>query len=155
MVEGQGSEPELTEEQRQKTIAMLAKRMPGRDLSKLLAGHLAGPAHPGRPPVPIWDFVEYAASVGVEIDTLLDWRYPLEFFGGGSTIVSVAEALHLDQPGAVQLTADDVIRKYTLLADAGALTWNADRKSMVAMYPQQQWGPIYRIWWDEIKSRSV
>ena len=155
MVDGQGTEPAMTENERLETIAKLVKRSPDRDLSKLLAGHLAGPADPDRPPVPIWDFAEYAASAGVEMETLLEWRYPLEFFRGGSTVVSVAEELRDDLPGITPLVASDVIRRYRLLADAGALAWNADCKSMVAMSPHDEWSPIYRVWSDEMKSRSL
>lgn len=154
MVDNRGTESGFSEAERQKMIAQLAERLPGRDLSKLLAGHLAGPADPDRPPVPIWEFVQYAATAGTGIGELAKWRYPLEIFEGGSTIVSIAEEVDQNLRGHPRITAADVIRRYQLLANSGAITWSARRKSIIELVPREEKIPIYRAWWEEVTSRA-
>ncbi len=53
---------ELSEERRLEIMRGLKDRFPRRNIEDLLGGHLAGPASPDRPPVPVWDYLHYIGS---------------------------------------------------------------------------------------------
>ena len=100
------------------------------DVDSMIAGHLAGPASPDRPNVPVWEYRAYVEASGSTIKQLAGVRFPVEFFVGGSTVTSIAEELRpLPVPSGVSPTAEDILRQYEMMHSAGVL-WVGQRHAV-------------------------
>jgi hypothetical protein len=111
---------------------------PDFDAESLAAGHLAGPASKDRPPVPVWEYLDYVAQhPEVSIDEISQVRFPISFHGGGSMITSIAEHM---APGPVpptfSVTTEDIVRLFALMHDAGAMQWNAATRTIEELKPR-------------------
>jgi hypothetical protein len=98
------------EAERLAKLEELERERPG--LATLAGEVLAGRGTPGRPDVPIWDYVHFAAEhPEVTLDELSAIRFPVIFFEGGDfTIDSAAESLRTDPfPPQVPETLDSVV----------------------------------------------
>lgn len=131
--------------------------VPDFDAESLAAGHLAGPASTDRPPVPVWEYIDYAAThPEVTIDEISQTRFPISFHGGGSTVTSIAEYM---APGPVQsavaVTVEDVVRLYALMHAAGAMQWDPQSRTIEELKPRASYAPaIYEKWQSQLKPRS-
>jgi hypothetical protein len=150
---------ELSEERRLEIIRGLqddARRdgFPDVDIESLVAGHLAGPASTDRPPVPVWEYLDYVeAHPGLSIEELAKVRFPILFHGGGSTVTSIAEHT---APGPVPptfvVTAEDVVRLFALMHEVGAMQWNAETRTIEELRPRDSYAPaIYEKWSSQLR----
>jgi hypothetical protein len=153
---------ELSEERRLEIIRGLqdaARRdgFPDIDIDSLVAGDLAGPASTDRPPVPVWEYLDYAVEhPGVSIEELSKVRFPILFHCEGSMVTSIAEHT---APGPVPprlvVTADDVVRLYALMHEAGAMQWNAETRTIEEVKPRYSYAPaIYEKWASQLERPS-
>jgi hypothetical protein len=130
--------------------------LPDYDAKALAAGHLAGPASTDRPPVPVWEYLDYVAThPEVSIEEISQVRFPISFHGGGSTVTSIAEHT---APGPVPPTfvvaAEDVVGLYALMHDAGAMQWDAGTRTIEELKPHASYAPaIYEKWRSQLKLR--
>lgn len=155
------SEESLTEERRQQIINQIradAEKagFPDYDVESRLAGHLAGLASEDRPDVPVWHYFDYAAAESaVTIEDLIDIRFPVSFYGGGSTINSVAEELkpHPIQPPVVP-TAADIVRRYAMMHDAGVLGWNSATRMVERLKPLDCEMKVFKDWWNQLLDQT-
>jgi hypothetical protein len=153
---------ELSGERRLKLLRELNEAarqagFPNFDAEGLAAGHLAGPASTDRPPVPVWEYLDYVAKhPEVSIDEISQIRFPISFHGGGSTVTSIAEHT---APGPVpptfSLTAEDIVRLFALMHDAGAMQWNAETRTIEELKPRASYAPaIYEKWRSQLDARG-
>ncbi|MHB1235073.1 MAG: hypothetical protein ACYCZK_05305 [Microbacteriaceae bacterium] len=97
----------------------------------LAAGILAGPVSADRPPVPVWEYLDYlTAHPRLSQEDLSQIRFPIMSYGGVLTITSIAELTAT--PGLVsptfKVTPEDVVRLYGLMYALGVMRWNPDSK---------------------------
>lgn len=129
---------------------------PDYDVESRLAGHLAGPASEDRPEVPVWQYFEYAAAApGVTIEELINIRFPISFHGEGSTVTSIAEELK-PAPVAAPLvpTAEDIVRRYAMMHDAGVLDWNTVTRTVERLKPLESEMKVYKEWWNQLLDKA-
>lgn len=160
----------LSEEQRREFIRELERRRPGPDwaevVSRLQAAHprldvrglfggsLAGPASDDRPPVPMWEYPRYLRdNPEVSIGELTTTRVLIRTLAG-AVVLSIEELM---RPGPVPqsrpLDAEDVIRLYRLIHEAGAMTWDAATRSHVETKSPQAYAEVYARWRDELDAK--
>ena len=153
---------ELSEKHRLKIFRELNEAahqagFPNFDAEGLAAGRLAGPASTDRPPVPVWEYLDYVAKhPEVSIDEISQVRFPISYHGGGSTVTSIAE---YTAPGPVPptfvVTAEDIVRLYVLMHDAGAMQWNAGTRTIEELKPRASYAPaIYEKWRSQLEPRG-
>lgn len=149
---------ELSEAQRQEILRTLRQEQPDVDIDGLVAGKLAGPASGDRPPVPVWEYLDYP---GEHPELSLEWivqvRFPIDFFGGGSTVTSIAEHLAPGpHPARFVLDAGDIVRLYRLRHEAGALRWNAETRTHEETMPQSAYvKAVYATWAAELERKAT
>jgi len=150
---------ELTEERRLKMLQELNEAarhagFPDFDAERLAAGNLAGPASRDRPPVPVWEYLDYVAHhPEVSIDEISQIRFPISFYGGESMVTSIAEHT---APGPVPptfaVTAEDIVRLFALMHDAGAMQWNVETRTIEEVEPRATYAPaIFEEWRSQLK----
>lgn len=131
--------------------------LPNFDAERLAAGHLAGPASVDRPPVPVWEYLDYVAKhPEVTINEISQVRFPISFHGGGSTVTSIAEHTALGHmPATFVVTAEDVVHLYALMHDEGAMQWNATTRTIEELKPHASYAPaIYENWRSQLETRG-
>ncbi len=76
---------------------------------------------------------------------------------GGSTVTSIAEyAAPGSLPPTFVVTAEDIVRLYALIHDAGALPWNVTRKAIDESKPHLSCAPtIYAQWRSQREPRGL
>ncbi len=125
------------EDQQAELARKLKASHPEADIDSLVAGSLAGPASPDRPPVPAWEYLNYLAShPELSINDLSRTRFPVALQAGTTMVTSIAELI---APGPVpvtyQVTAEDVVRLYQLMHEAGVMRWNPQTRTHEEIAP--------------------
>ena len=124
-----------TEDDRRERVRMLVESAPdGVDIESLLAGSLAGPESPDRPDVPVWEYVEYAAThPDVTLQDLGQVRFPIRNARLDTTFpTSIDELLKPGNgPAAVHRTRRDIIDLFAVMHAAGLLRWDAATRTIV------------------------
>lgn len=117
----------MSEDERAERVAQMQADAPI-DISGLLAGELVGPVSADRPPVPVWEYLDYLeAHPELSIDQLSRVRFPVTLYNGDVTVTSIAEGLAPGPiPATYDMTPQDVVRLYQVQHDVGAFRWNAD-----------------------------
>jgi len=96
-----------------------------------------------------------ASHPETSIDQLSHIRFPISFYGGGSTVASIAD--HTAQgpvPATYIVTSEDVVLLFTLMHDAGALRWNAASRTIEELKPRESYAPaIYEQWRRQLEQR--
>lgn len=122
----------LSDAQREALLQELHGSLPeGMQIDDLLAGELAGPASSERPPVPVWEYAEYAATQpNVSLDDLAQVRFPILSHDGVTTMVTSLSEMTAPGPRESEATHDitygDVVNLYRLMSERGVMRWNAD-----------------------------
>ncbi|QWL33256.1 hypothetical protein [Rathayibacter toxicus] len=82
----------LSEDERQQTLHDLRKTAPESvDVEQLVAGELRAGVSENRPPVPVWEYREYAQQhPGTSLDELADIRFPVLLADDSVTVTSIA-----------------------------------------------------------------
>lgn len=129
---------------------MLVESAPdGVDMERLLAGSLAGPESADRPDVPVWEYVEYAAThPGVTLDDLGPVRFPIRNARGDTIPISIDELLSPGPgPAAVHATRRDVVDLYAAMHAAGLLRWDATTRTIVQVdAPSSDVAAVHTAW---------
>ncbi|QWL31166.1 hypothetical protein [Rathayibacter toxicus] len=122
--------PYLSDDERQQALRDLRKTAPESvDVEQLVAGELRAGVSENRPPVPVWEYREYAQQhPGTSLDELADIRFPVLLADDNVTVTSIAEFLSPSPvPSPLRLTINDVIEMYRREYEAGALVWDAEQ----------------------------
>lgn len=159
------AEQPVTEEARQHVIDAIRAEarkagFPEYDVEGRLAGRVAGPPSDDRPDVPVWQYIEYAAAMrDITFEEVIQVRFPISFFGEGSTVTSIAEELQHGPPGpaeaSVAPTAEDVVRRYLILHQAGVLGWNRATRTVERLKPLESEMEVFKVWWNELLDRAA
>jgi hypothetical protein len=151
------SDSSMTEDERRERVRMLVESAPdGVDIESTLAGSLAGPESTDRPDVPMWEYVEYAAThPDVTLHDLGAVRFPLRNERGDTTVTSIDELL---KPGlgsaAVHRTRRDIVDLYAVMHAAGLLRWDAATRTIVQVdAPSNDVAAGHAAWQDRIAGR--
>jgi hypothetical protein len=136
----------MPEDERLAILADLEQRREG--LSAKVAGTLAGPATPGRPDVPVWEYEDFhRAHPEMSMETLTATRFPVVFFGGEDfTIESVAAHLHNDPDWLPTTTVESVIDSWRALFEAGVVRWDSERRAVEFIQPDDARKKVYQAW---------
>ena len=132
---------------------------PNFEAERLAAGHLAGPASIDRPPVPVWEYLDFVTKhPGVSVNEFSQVRFPISFHGGGSTVTSIAEHTAPGPiPATFVVTAEDIAYLYALMHDEGAMQWNATTttRTIEELKPHASYAPaIFKKWRSQLESRG-
>jgi hypothetical protein len=151
---------ELAEEQRREKLrAIQAAAPPDVDIEALAAGSLAGPASPDRPPVPVWEYLDYqAAHPELSMDALAQIRFPIELHGGGVRMVTSLAELTLAGPRrpTYQVRPEDLIRLYQLIHESGGMIWNAPTRTHQEVKPPASYvQQVAEIWRGELETGNA
>ena len=145
----------MDEIERRAILEKLDRDHPGRHLSSLAGGSLAGRATRDRPDVPIWDYPDYLkAHPEVDPAELNAIRYPVIFFGAEeSTIDSLVEHVSVDstQPGFLDMS-ESVVALWRHLYDSGIVQWNSDLRAVEHVQPLEAYGEAVRQWTRMLRS---
>jgi len=152
------SDSSMTEGERRERVRMLVESAPdGVDIESLLAGSLAGPESTDRPDVPMWEYVEYAAThPGVTLHDLGAVRFPIRNARGDTTFpTSIDELL---KPGNVPVglarTRRDIVDLFAVMHAAGLLGWDAATRTIVQVdAPSSDVAALHAAWRDRIAGR--
>lgn len=150
--EGPGMNEHRSEEQRQEILRLIKEAQPDRDMSNVIAGSLAGPASPDRPPVPVWKYLAYKdEQQELTLTQIEQYRFPIILHGGETMITSLAEMTEPAGPPTATPTyivdTVDAIRLYELMHIRGALGWNADTLSHEELLaPSDYRESVYEEW---------
>jgi hypothetical protein len=149
---------EFSEEQRAERLGILRAAHPEIDIEALAGGTLAGPASPDRPPVPVWDYLDYlTAHPELSVDEMSHIRFPIALYGGTTMVTSIAE---LTAPGPAVPTyapaADDIVQLYRLMYQAGALRWNPQSRTHEEIKPRAAYvKSVYDKWRALLQSKII
>jgi hypothetical protein len=114
---------------------------------------MAGPAGPDRPPVSVWEYLDYLKDhPEMSLDQLAAVRFPIDLYEEERTVTSLASFIALTEnaPGPAA-TIEEVIHLYRLRHEAGTLSWNeAEQCIEVLKLPVDVEKTFYRHWWDEV-----
>lgn len=156
-----GSEEQVCEERRRQLIHQIGDEarkagFPDYDVASRLAGHLAGPASKDRPDVPVWQYLDYAATEpNVTVEDIIRVRFPITFYEERSTVTSIAEELQLGPTWLpVSPTAADIVRFYAMLHDAGVLGWNSATRTIEQLKPQSSYMKVFKDWWNQLLDQA-
>jgi hypothetical protein len=148
------SDSSLSEDERRERVRMLVESAPdGVDIERLLAGSLAGPESADRPDVPVWEYVEYAAThPDVTLDDLGEVRFPIRNARGDTVPTSIDELLKPGPgPAAVHPTRRDIVDLYAAMHAAGLLRWDAATRTIVRVdAPSSDVAAVAAAWRDQI-----
>lgn len=147
----------MSEDERRETVRMLVESAPdGVDIESTLAGSLAGQESTDRPDVPMWEYVEYAAThPDVMLHDLGAVRFPIRNERGDTTVTSIDE---LRRPGlapaAVHPTRRDIVDLYAVMHAAGLLRWDAATRTIVQVdAPSSDVAALHAAWQDRVAGR--
>ncbi len=151
------SEESEEDERRERIRALKAVAPAGVDVESLLAGSLAGPASDARPPVPVWEYLDYLAERReLSLDDIVRTRFPIRLHGGETTVTSIAELTSGPGSATYRVGPAEVVRLYRLQHEFGALTWEpVDRMHVEAMPPSAYRAAVFDAWRRELDSREA
>lgn len=91
----------------------------------LIAGSLAGPAWENRPPVPVWEYLDYQrAHPDISLDQIAATRFPVKIYGGDIMPTSLAEHIGTWSGASRILTLEDIVAYFRIKHERGALDWD-------------------------------
>jgi hypothetical protein len=158
VLEEAGMAEEWSEQQRVERLREIQAAYPDIDVTSLAAGVLAGPASPDRPPVPVWEYLEYlAAHPEISKDAISRTRFPVALYSGDTTVTSIAELLtpRPRVPTSVP-TVDDVIDLYKLMHEAGAMRWNPETRTHEEVKPPASYvDSVYGTWRRGLQAKAA
>ena len=144
------SDSGLAEDQRCETVQNLVESAPdGVDIERLLAGSIAGPESAERPDVPVWEYVEYAAThPDVTLDDLGQVRFGIRSARGDTVPTSIDELLKPGPgPAAAYPTRRDIVHLDAAMHAAGLLRWDAATRTIVQVDPPSyDVAPVAAAW---------
>jgi hypothetical protein len=150
--------PEFSGEHRSELFSKLRSAHPDVDPESLLGGSLAGAESANRPPVPVWQYLEYQAKhPEFSIDQIERIRFPIVLHGGEKMVTSIFEMTHLSGPvpPTYEITVPDVIRLYRLTHEHGGMTWNTTTASHEeALPPHEYRDRVHEEWRSGLKTPS-
>ncbi|MBT8163037.1 MULTISPECIES: hypothetical protein [Arthrobacter] len=141
---------EMSETARLARLRAVEEHIPeeARDRIKPL-GTLAGPVSPDRPPVPVWEYMNYAAEhPGITEDHMAGIRFPLRLHDGTLMVTSISEMVPGNRPTPTfGITVADVVHLYQLMHDSGAVLWNASKLEHEEVKPASEYRTeVYAAW---------
>ena|GEM_PF-6959053 len=137
----------MPEDERRAILESLEAQHPG--ASALVAGTLAGPATPGRPDVPIWDYQRFADEhPDVDLNDLIAVRFPVVFFDGEETTITSAEEYLSFGPkqSDTKLSLNSVLDLWARLHAARVVQWNSDRRRVEHVRPFDAYCAVVAEW---------
>lgn len=149
---------EWSEQERVEWLREIQAAHPDIDVASLAGGILAGPASADRPPVPVWEYLEYrAAHPEISMDAISRTRFPVALYSGDTTVTSIAELL---APGprvaAFVLAAEDIIDLYKLMHEAGAMRWNPETRTHEEVRPPASYvDSVYGTWRRGLQAKAA
>jgi hypothetical protein len=147
-----------SEKRRLEIACQLREAHPDVDLESLLGGSLAGAESLDRPPVPVWQYLEYQAEhPDISLEQIEQIRFPIVLHGGEKMVTSIFEMTHLNGPvtPTYEITVTDAVRLYSLMYEHGAMIWNANTKSHEEALPSGAYRDlVYEEWRGGLKSPS-
>jgi hypothetical protein len=156
-----GPEPERTDAELAELAERMKKDRPHLDWDNLLTGKLAGPATPGRPDVPVWDYITFVDNhPEVRLSDLTAVRFPVQYFKGSSSVTSVDEELR-PFPSSLRgsppqprfpRTPHSVIDRYRALHDAEVITWDPDQRGVIYVKPTGSYRAVLYAWANSLDS---
>lgn len=148
------SDGSWSEDERRERVRMLVESAPaGVDVERLLAGSLAGPESADRPDVPVWEYVDYAAThQDVTLADLAAVRFPIRSARGDTFPTSIDELLEPGPvPATVHLTRRDIVELYAAMHAAGLLRWDAATRTIVQVdAPPADVAAVHTAWRERI-----
>jgi hypothetical protein len=153
------TEEQLLEERRRDQLrAIQAAAPPDVDIESLAAGSLAGQASPDRPPVPVWEYLDYqAAHPEFSIEAISRIRFPVELHGGGARMVTSIAEFTAPGPRSPTYTVnpEDIVRLYRLIFEAGAMIWNPQTRTHEEIRPSASYArQVAEAWRRELEARN-
>ena len=127
----------MSEHERLEKVRRLVESAPdGVDVELLLAGSLAGPVSADRPDVPVWEYVDYAAThPDVTLADLAAVRFPVRNERGDTFPTSIDEQRKPGPRPTDVRTIRDVVELYAAMHEAGLLRWDAATRTIVQLDP--------------------
>lgn len=137
----------LSEEDRVRIIAELKRNYPNGDIDSKLSGLLAGPADEVRPPVPIWDYLEwYEKHPGARLAAMRDIRIPVMLPGGEESVLALSDDMFVGDGASPPISEEDVVRLYAMLHEAGVVTWDEERNMLRYVDSASARADVVRRW---------
>ena len=129
---------------------------PEADVEGMMGGSLAEPASADRPPVPVWEYLDYqAAHPEISVEQIERIRFPIALYGGETMVTSIFEMTHMIGPPqpSYDFTVVNVVRHYRILHEHGAMSWNASTRTLEETLPRTEyWDAVSEQWRGELKS---
>ncbi|HEY8716995.1 hypothetical protein [Pengzhenrongella sp.] len=152
------SDSGMTEDERRERVRMIVESAPdGVDIESTLAGVLVGPESTDRPDVPMWEYVEYAAThPDVTLHDLGAVRFPIRNARLDTTYPTSIDELLKPGNGHVGLarTRRDIVDLFAVMHEAGLLRWEAATRTIVQVeVPSTDAAALHAAWQDRIAGR--